>query len=137
MSSKKCLLENLPAKRFSRAFTDPRRKSKDADFHGCRYVRDNETVLRMYKSQIALGRCNMKKTFVISAATLIAIGAAIFSWTEANAEDARGGGVNIIRLAPVPPNDAMSKAPRRPHRHSVVGRSIYVNGAHMKCSPPR
>ncbi len=89
------------------------------------------------KSQIALWRCNMKKTFVISAATLIAIGAAIFSWTEANAEDARGGGVNIIRLAPVPAKDAMSKAPRRPHRHSVVGRSIYVNGAHMKCSPPR
>lgn len=79
----------------------------------------------------------MKKAFVISAATLIAIGAAIFSWSEANAEDARGGGVNIIRLAPVPPNDAMSKAPRRPHRHGVVGRSIYVNGAHMKCSPPR
>jgi len=137
MSSKKCLLENLPAKRFSKAFTGTRRKSKDADFHGCRYVRDNETVLRMYKSQIALGRCNMKKTFVISAATFIAIGAAIFSWSEANAEDARGGGVNIIRLAPVPPNDAMSKAPRRPHRHGVVGRSIYVNGAHMKYSPPR
>jgi len=79
----------------------------------------------------------MKKAFVISAATLIAIGAAIFSWSEANAEDARGGGVNIIRPAPVPPNDAMSKAPRRPHRHGVVGRSIYVNGAHMKYSPPR
>jgi hypothetical protein len=48
----------------------------------------------------------MKKAFVISAAAFLAIGAAVFSSTKANAEDARGGGVNIVRPAPVPPSAA-------------------------------
>jgi hypothetical protein len=79
----------------------------------------------------------MKKAFVISAATLIAIGAAISSWTEAIAEDARSGGVNIIRPAPVPPSAAVAKSPHRSHHHGVIGRSICVNGEHVKCSPRR
>ena len=81
----------------------------------------------------------MKKASVISAATLITIAAAIFSWTGANAEDARGGGVNIIRPTPVPipPSAAAAKWHRGHHRHSAIGRSIYVNGAHVKCLPPR
>ncbi len=64
---------------------------------------------------------------------------AIFSWTGANAEDARGGGVNIIRPTPVPipPSAAAAKWHRGHHRHSAIGRSIYVNGAHVKCLPPR
>lgn len=81
----------------------------------------------------------MKKASVISVATFIAIGGAIFSWTGANAEDARGGGVNIIRPTPVPipPSAAAAKWHRGHHRHSAIGRSIYVNGAHVKCLPPR
>jgi hypothetical protein len=48
----------------------------------------------------------MKKAFVISATSFIAIGAAVFSSTKANAEDARGGGVNIVRPYPVAPSAA-------------------------------
>jgi hypothetical protein len=46
-----------------------------------------------FKSQVGLRRCSMKTAFVISAAALIAIGAAVFSSTKANAEDNEGGGV--------------------------------------------
>jgi hypothetical protein len=55
----------------------------------------------------------MKKAFVISAAAFIAIGAAVSSSTKANAEDASGGGVNIVRPAPVP-------AQRCPARKSLL-----------------
>jgi hypothetical protein len=49
----------------------------------------------------------MKKVFVISAAAFIAIGAAVFFSTRANAEDNMGGGVaRFIRPAPVAPSAA-------------------------------
>ena len=45
----------------------------------------------------------MKKAFVISAASFIAIWAAVSASTKANAEDNEGGGVaRYIRPAPVP-----------------------------------
>jgi hypothetical protein len=68
-----------------------------------------------FKSQVGLRRCSMKTAFVISAAALIAIGAAVFSSTKANAEDNEGGGVaRFIRPAPVPPSAA---PPERAYYH--------------------
>jgi len=66
----------------------------------------------------------MKKAFVISAAAFIAIGAAVSSSTKANAEDARGGGVNIIRPAPVPPSAA---TPEKSYYHRPYYRHHYYH----------
>jgi len=66
----------------------------------------------------------MKKAFIISAAAFIAIGAAVSSSTKAKAEDARGGGVNIVRPAPVPPSAAPPVIPSY-HRHSYHRRHYY------------
>ena len=57
----------------------------------------------------------MKTAFVISAVALIAIGAAVFSSTKANAEDAFSGSVpRYIRPYPVAPSAA---PPERAYYH--------------------
>jgi hypothetical protein len=62
-----------------------------------------------FKNQVGLRRCSMKIAFVISAAALIARGAAVFSSIKANAEDAFSGGVpRYIR-----PNLSRPALPRR------------------------
>ncbi len=59
----------------------------------------------------------MKTAFVISAAALIAFGAAVFSSAKANAEDAFSGGVpRYIRPYPVAPS-AAPPATATYHRH--------------------
>jgi hypothetical protein len=68
-----------------------------------------------FKSQVGLRRCSMKTAFVISALALIAIGAAVFSSTKANAEDAFSGSVpRYIRPYPVAPSAA---PPERAYYH--------------------
>ncbi len=62
----------------------------------------------------------MKTAFVISALALIAIGAAVFSSTKANAEDAFSGGVpRYIRPYPVAPSAAPPERAyyHRPYHH--------------------
>jgi hypothetical protein len=73
-----------------------------------------------FKSQVGLRRCSMKTAFVISALALIAIGAAVFSSTKANAEDAFSGGVpRYIRPYPVAPSAAPPERAyyHRPYHH--------------------
>jgi hypothetical protein len=57
----------------------------------------------------------MKTAFVISTVALIAIGAAVFSSTKANAEDAFSGGVpRYIRPYPIAPS---ATPPERAYYH--------------------
>jgi len=75
----------------------------------------------------------MKTAFVISAAALIAIGAAVFSSTKANAEDNEGGGVaRFIRPAPVPPSAAPPEKAyyHRPYYHRPYYRRHYYHRRH-------
>jgi len=66
----------------------------------------------VFNSQVGLRRCSMKTAFVISAAALIALGAAAFSSTKTNAEDAFSGGVpRYIRRYPVAPALPRQKEP--------------------------
>jgi len=67
----------------------------------------------------------MKTAFVISAAALIALGAAVFSPTKANAEDAFSGGVpRYIRPYPVAPSAA---PPERAYYHRPYHRRHYYH----------
>ena len=60
----------------------------------------------------------MKTAFVISAAALIALGAAVFSPIKANAEDAFSGGVpRYIRPNPIAPSAA---PPERAYYHRLL-----------------
>lgn len=74
-------------------------------------------VTRMAFVHLRARRYGMKKAFVISAAALIAIVAAVSSSTDANAEDNFGGGVaRYNRPYPVPPI-AAPPAKATYHRH--------------------